>query len=618
MTDLSGQYLGRYYLKEQLGEGGMAVVYKAYDTRLERDVAVKIIRSGAFPTDALTEVLKRFEREAKALAKFSHPNIVKVHDYGEYEGSPYLVMEYLSGGTLKKLLGELIPWRDAVRLILPVARSVSYAHHRGVLHRDIKPANILITESGEPMLSDFGIAKMFEGEQTTALTGSGMAIGTPEYMAPEQWTGTTSPGSDLYSLGVVLYEMVAGRKPYVADTPAAILIKQATEPLPSPRKFANDLPEALELVLVKALAKEPNDRYQDVTAFVTALENLLARGTESQKFMEAKHPGISSSPKVSFRRMGWLIGGTVFVLGVWLGSPLIGKWFSPAPVMTESVTATFTLPSQLVVPSQTPKLMPVSETPTITITPTENFTPTTTPMSIEIKDDKGVSMMLVPAGEFTMGSEDGISNEQPVHKVYQDAFFMDKYEVTNVHYRACVDSGTCTPPKQTGLIDRPGYYGNLEFNDYPVIYINWNQANTYCKWRGGGLPTEAQWEKAARGTDARTYPWGEGLDCDRASAWAGYGGCSNTTVKVGSYESGKSPYGAYDMAGNVQEWVADWYGADYYNNSPTSNPLGPNLGQYRVLRGGSFIGDVRSSYRNFSIPTYIQSDTGFRCAKDVP
>ena len=274
MTDLSGQYLGRYYLSERLGEGGMAVVYKALDTRLERDVAIKIIRSGAFPTDAIGEILIRFEREAKSLARLSHPNIVKVHDYGEHEGSPYLVMEYLPGGTLKKLLVKPVFWRDAVRLLLPIARSVAYAHHQGILHRDIKPANILITESGEPMLSDFGVAKLFESDQATALTGSGMAIGTPEYMAPEQWTGTTSPLSDLYSLGVVLYEMVTGRKPYMADTPAAVLIKQATEPLPSPRKFVNDLPEPLDLVLIKTLAREPGDRYKDLNAFIGALENL--------------------------------------------------------------------------------------------------------------------------------------------------------------------------------------------------------------------------------------------------------------------------------------------------------------------------------------------------------
>jgi serine/threonine protein kinase len=288
MVDLSGQHLGRYYLAERLGEGGMAVVYKAYDTRLERNVAIKIIRSAAFPVEELDQVLKRFEREAKALAKLSYPNIVKVHDYGEHEGSPYLVMEYLPGGTLKKMLGKPVPWQEAVRLILPVARGVAYAHQRGILHRDIKPANILITESGEPMLSDFGIARLFQADQPTALPGSGMVIGTPEYMAPEQWKGITSPQSDLYSLGIVLYEMIAGRKPYIADTPAAILIKQATEPLPPPRQFAINLPEAAESVLFKALARDQQDRYSDVNSLVSALEAL-------QEFMPTVIPATEAS-----------------------------------------------------------------------------------------------------------------------------------------------------------------------------------------------------------------------------------------------------------------------------------------------------------------------------------
>ncbi len=279
MADMTGKDIGRYHILEQLGEGGMAIVFKAYDTRLEREVAVKIIRRGAFPPELLDEVLKRFEREAKSLARLSHPSIVKVHDFGEHEGSPYLVLEYLPGGTLKRLLGHPMPWQEAVRLILPVARGLAYAHQRGILHRDIKPANILITENGEPMLSDFGIAKILEGEQATSLTSSGMAVGTPEYMAPEQWKGQTTQQSDIYSLGIVLYEMIAGRKPYTADTPAAILIKQATESLPRPTQFGIDLPDDVEFMLIKALEKDPAFRFAEMNAFVAALEGLLEPGT---------------------------------------------------------------------------------------------------------------------------------------------------------------------------------------------------------------------------------------------------------------------------------------------------------------------------------------------------
>ena len=163
MTNLIGQSLGRYHILEQLGEGGMAVVYKAYDTRLESDVAVKVIRTENLPQSGMDRALKRFEREAKALAKLTHSNIVKVLDYGEYEGKPYLVMPFLPGGTLKEQLkGKPMPWQEAARLLIPIARALAYAHSEGMIHRDVKPSNILITKTGDPMLTDFGIAKIID------------------------------------------------------------------------------------------------------------------------------------------------------------------------------------------------------------------------------------------------------------------------------------------------------------------------------------------------------------------------------------------------------------------------------------------------------------------------
>ncbi len=274
MADIIGQSFGRYHILEQLGEGGMATVYKAYDTRLERDVAIKIIRKGAFPPEQLEHILKRFERESKALAGLSHTNIVKVMDYGEYEGSPYMVLEYLPGGTLKQRLGIPIPWREAMEIILPVVRALEYAHGRGIVHRDIKPSNILLTQSNQPLLTDFGIAKILENRELTTLTGTGVGVGTPEYMAPEQWTGQADIRSDVYSMGVVLYELVTGRKPYIADTPAAILLKQATEPLPRPTQYVSDLPEGVEKLLIKSLARDPRERYQDMSELAAAMEKI--------------------------------------------------------------------------------------------------------------------------------------------------------------------------------------------------------------------------------------------------------------------------------------------------------------------------------------------------------
>lgn len=278
MKNLIGQSLGRYHLVEKLGEGGMAVVYKAFDTRLECDVAVKVIRMERLSQEMLETTLKRFEREAKAVAQLTHPNIVKVTDYGEYEGIPYLVMEYLPGGTLKGYLGKPMPYQEAARLLVPIADALQYAHSHNIVHRDVKPSNILVTESGQPMLTDFGVAKILDLQDGQTLTGTGVGIGTPEYMAPEQWTGQITPAVDIYSLGVVFYELITGHKPYTADTPAAVLLKQATEPLKRPVDFIHSIPEHVEQTLFISLAKNPNDRYKSISAFEKALLDISSFG----------------------------------------------------------------------------------------------------------------------------------------------------------------------------------------------------------------------------------------------------------------------------------------------------------------------------------------------------
>jgi serine/threonine protein kinase len=273
MNNISGQNLGRYHIIEPLGQGGMASIFKAYDTTLERYVAIKVIRTDI--TDAGdAEFLMRFKREARALAHLDHPYILKVLDYGEQDGTPYLVMPFEPGGTLKEKMGQPIPYQQAAVLLAPVARALEYAHQLKIIHRDVKPANILIGHSGTPLLSDFGIAKIIECEDSTQLTATGVGIGTPDYMAPEQWMGNSSALTDIYSLGVVFYEMVTGRRPFMADTPAAVLIKHLQDPLPRPRTFVDDLSDAVELVLFKALAKDPGERYQDMGLFASALEKL--------------------------------------------------------------------------------------------------------------------------------------------------------------------------------------------------------------------------------------------------------------------------------------------------------------------------------------------------------
>jgi len=292
MPNLVGQDLGRYHITEQLGEGGMATVYKAFDARLERNVALKIIRADM--GDDGGDMLKRFEREAKALAQLTHPNIVHIDDYGEQGGMPYVVMDYLPGGTLKQKLGRPMPYDEAARLLAPIARALEYAHQQKIIHRDVKPANILLTQSGAPMLTDFGIAKILESKDHTELTGTGVGLGTPDYMAPEQWFGKAEARTDIYALGIVFYELVTGRRPFSADTPAAVLIKHVNDPLPDPRQFVGDLPGRVEQVLLKALAKNVEDRYQTMGEFAAALERLAAARPSDHAAMPVQEPAAAT------------------------------------------------------------------------------------------------------------------------------------------------------------------------------------------------------------------------------------------------------------------------------------------------------------------------------------
>lgn len=235
---------------------------------------------------------------------------------------------------------------------------------------------------------------------------------------------------------------------------------------------------------------------------------------------------------------------------------------------------------------------------------------------VEIVDGYNVSMMLVPAGDFIMGT-DGTINDNPTHQIYLDGYYLDKYEVTNAHYKTCVDSDVCELPYQLSSKTRPSYYGNTQFDNYPVLAVDYDQAKIYCEWRGSQLPTEAQWEKAARGTDERRYPWGnEQSD----PTFANYDDNQGDTTVVGSYESGVSPYGVYDMAGNVWEWVADWYAEKYYQNSPTFNPTGPDDGVNPVVRGGAWNTNWSQLevFHRFINPPNRYTSVGFRCAKDVP
>jgi len=276
-VSLEGQTLGKYRVLEPLGRGGMARVYRAYHPQLDRYVAIKVLRSELIEDEELADETwrARFQREAQSVAALRHPNIVQVFDFDVQDDIYYMVMELLEGDTLKTRLsdyrvrGESMPWGEAVRIMLDVLDGLAYAHSERMIHRDIKPANILLTRRGQAVLGDFGIAHIVGG---TRYTMSGALMGTLQYMAPEQgMQGLSDARSDLYSLGIVFYEMLTQRTPFDADTPLAILMKHVNDPLPLPRRINPEIPEPLERVVLKALAKRPEDRYQSAVEMAQAL-----------------------------------------------------------------------------------------------------------------------------------------------------------------------------------------------------------------------------------------------------------------------------------------------------------------------------------------------------------
>lgn len=341
MADLVGQTIGQYQIIEHLGRGGMADVYKAFHPGLQVYRALKVIR----PEFAAEEGFKeRFQREARAVAALRHPNIVQMHDFGVHDNLYYMVMEFIEGQNLKTVLARRAPIRpfsEIVPLLAQVAAALNYAHERGLVHRDVKPANIMLTPENQVILTDFGIARMVSGGERLTQTGTG--IGTPAYMAPEQAEGRADlgPPADIYSLGVILYEMLTGQVPFTADTPLAVLLKVIADPVPPPQQFSPDIPNALQGVALKAIAREPSHRYATAVALVDALKlSLMATAQGSTTGIVSGPPPqplplvtavpLPATPEKARVIPSWLVIGLA-VLALLLGGAATAVYFLTRP-----------------------------------------------------------------------------------------------------------------------------------------------------------------------------------------------------------------------------------------------------------------------------------------------
>ena len=268
MNVQEGMTLGAYRVMERIGRGGMATVYRAYHPALDRYVAIKVLPEFFADDPSYHE---RFQQEARSVARLKHPNILEVFDFGYEQDVAYLVLELVEGGTLADRVGKPMELREVIQLLEPLASALDHAHAQGILHRDLKPSNILLHKDGSPVLADFGLAKM--AGSLHRLTGSGTVMGTPEYMSPEQAADDpVGPPSDRYSLAVVAHEMLTGRVPFQADTPAAVLLSHVTKAMPATRELRGELSAHLEDVLRRGLAKIPEDRFPSAAAFVAALK----------------------------------------------------------------------------------------------------------------------------------------------------------------------------------------------------------------------------------------------------------------------------------------------------------------------------------------------------------
>jgi len=700
-SHLAASLSRRFRLVRQLGAGGMGAVFLAEQIAVgNRPVALKVLSRKLLDDP---DFLLRFQNEAASTGRIHHVNVVTIYESGQADdGTPYIAMEFLEGESLRQALARrgALPVAEVAEILQQAARGLNAAHKLGIIHRDLKPDNIFLTypddaaaplvgahdavafaqdvgaglvpalpvgnadagrAQGPPLrpvvvkLVDFGIAKLRE---SGAHTQTGMVLGTPAYMSFEQASGMRSDEldarSDIYSLGVVVYEMLNGRTPFHSDTPVGYLRMHMQEDPPPFRAVKPDLPALpqLESVVMKALTKDRDQRYGSVLDFAREFTGAASNPAPPEalpktKVVESQHRGQVEQE----RKAGDKAEAERLAKAQADHERLVGKEVEATYPVAEGAKLA---PQR---PSRAKYMLFGLLGLTVILAPTWHFWlgpyvsrnemqrrhmterqatikksgPAAKAARVNPKD--GLKYVWIPPGTFMMGCSpedtECADDEKPPHQVtITKGFWLGQTEVTVGAYKRF--TGTTGKAMPTAPPFFPGVSNDIvsrfynipatapDFNPgwsndaMPIVDVNWDDAQGYCTWAGGRLPTEAEWEYAARAasTEARYGPIDEVAWYDMNSG--------NKTREVGQKQA--NGFGLYDMLGNVWEWVNDWYDQNYYQNSPSQDPTGPPSGQLRVLRGGSWYsapGNARVSGRDRYNPGDKYEFNGFRCGGEV-
>ena len=674
--NLVGQKVGAYLLERRIGRGGFADVYLArHESNPRWKVAIKVMRTEGRTPKEIEEYRRRFETEAQVCFQYNLPRVARILEpqVRELDGRPCQVMEYVAGGSLQDWIERIrngmeppVSEKEAIRVGIEIAESLAALHEKGLVHRDVKPSNILLDAERHALLSDLGLVQTTRSRFRREMAGSlAEDVGDPLYRPPEQDAGRPSDfSSDVYMWGATLFELLTLRKYRYAEGQRV-------------RDFRPDISPWLDEVIAVALRRDPAERFQSMEAVLASLRQ--RRVVDAPRILKPPprgslqtgeiSPPTSASPAAENKASGQVVSKPRWPRSFLIGLPIaialfvaIGavaaRWaaYSGAPsemaptLTTErglrSPTSSTVFPlskasADMTTPADqsTPSKPTPSPAPTAIPTPTPAPTPTPT-LAIKKNALDGALLAHIPKGSFLMGLTagqrgvlEGLCAEEgcielyeastPAHEVEVDAFWIYQTEVSNGMYARCVAAGACTPPGKRSSETHHNYYGNPVYDRYPVTRVSWSQANAYCQWAGGRLPTSAEWEYAARGTDGRLFPWG---DTPPTPQLANVEDFYHDLLPVDALPDGRSPFGLYNMTGNVWEWVQDWYSATYYaSHTDWRNPKGPLQGDVRqgvmlkVGRGGGYWikGALGSpAIQDWENPSSHGLGIGFRCVQE--